>query len=53
MLLANGVVSSFPEQDETHGHYKYKVKGPTVDEDEAVAITVILGPRSVRILSIY
>ena len=24
-----------------------------VDEDEAVAITVILGPRSVRVLSIY
>jgi hypothetical protein len=53
MLLTNGVVRSFPEKDETHGHYKYKVEGPTVDEDEAIAITVILGPRSVRILSIY
>jgi len=53
MLLSNGVVKSSPERDETHGHYKYKVEGPTVDEDEAVAITVILGPRSVRVLSIY
>ena len=53
MLLSNGTVKSPPEYDETHGHYKYKVEGPMLDEDDAVAVTLILGSRSVRIISIF
>ena len=53
MLLSNGSIKSSPEYDETYGHYKYKLEGPVLDEEGALAIIVILGPRSVRIVSIF
>lgn len=53
ILLSNGAVRTPAEYDERHEHYKYKVEGPTLDDDTAFAITVILGPRSLRIVSIF
>ncbi len=53
LVLSKGKVKSPAEYDKKHGHYKYKVEGPTLDDDNAVVIAVILGSRILRIITIY
>jgi hypothetical protein len=53
LVLSNGKVKSPAEYDKKHGHYKYKVEGPTLDDNNVVVIAVILGSRILRIITIY
>ena len=53
LVLSNGKVKSPAEYDKKHGHYKYKVEGPTLDDDNVVVMAVILGSRILRIITIY
>jgi hypothetical protein len=53
LILANGKVEAPPEYDEKRAQYRYRVEGPTLDDDLAVAITVILDHRSVCVVTIF
>lgn len=52
-VLLNGVVIDLPKYDETTGDYRYLVKGKSIDEEEAVAVTVIISHREVLIITVY
>ena len=52
-LLLNGEVKKEPEFDEEYHQYKYKVEGTTLDDEEAVAVTVILDHRSICIVTVF
>ena len=53
LILSNGTVDDSPELDPRNGDYKYKVRGPTIDDDPATAGTVILGRRSIMLITVY
>lgn len=53
LVLSNGEIKEPPEYDEEHDHYKYKVTGPTIDCDNATAVTVILDHRSILVITIF
>ncbi len=52
-MLSNGEITDQPEYDENHDQYKYRVQGTTIDGDSAVAVTVILGFRSLLVVTIF
>ncbi len=53
LVLSNGEVTEAPEYDEEHQNFKYRVTGPTLDEDLATAIVVLLDHRTVCIITIF
>jgi hypothetical protein len=52
-LLLHGEVLDEPEYDERHGQYRYRVHGTTIDGDSAIAVTAIVGFRSVLVVTIF
>ena len=52
-VLSNGTVTEPPEYDEAFANYKYRVSGPTLDDDLATAIVVILTQNSLLVLTIF
>ena len=52
-LLLNGEVLDQPEHDEKRDQYRYRVQGTTIDEDSAIAVTVIISFRSVLVVTIF
>ena len=52
-ILRNGVVTKEPEYDPRHQNWKYRVEGKTIDDDEAVAITVIISHRELNVITVY
>ena len=53
LVLSNGEVAGPPEYDEQHQNYKYRITGPTLDDDLATAIVVLLGHRTVYVITIF
>lgn len=52
-ILLNGEIKSRPEYDPKHDRYRYRVEGPTIDGDFAVAVTVIVSVRSLLVVTIF
>ncbi len=53
LVLSNGTVTVPPLYDEVFGNYKYRVSRPTLDEDLATAVVVILTEDTVLVLTIF
>lgn len=53
LVLSNGKVKAPAEYEEKHGNYKYRVEGSTLDDDDTTLVTVILGPRILRVITVY
>jgi hypothetical protein len=53
LVLSNGTVTEPPVYDEVFDNYKYRVSGPTLDDDLATAIVVILTQSNVLVLTIF
>lgn len=52
-VLLNGEIKSPPEYDPKYDQYRYRVEGSSIDGDTAVAITVIVGIRSLLVVTIF
>lgn len=52
-VLLNGEVRDPPEPDKKTGEFRYKVVGDDIDGDSAVAITIILSYRAIKIVTIF
>ena len=53
LILSNGEIKEPPEFSPEHRHWKWKIAGPTLDGDEATAITVVLTGRAVLVITVY
>jgi hypothetical protein len=52
-VLLNGAILDNPEYDERCGRHRHQVRGSTIEGDSAVAVTVILGFRSLLVVTIF
>lgn len=53
LLLSNGKVTETPEYDEKHDNFKYRITGPTLDDDLATAIVALSDHRMVYVITIF
>jgi hypothetical protein len=53
LVLSNGEVTEAPQYDEEHHNFKYRITGPTLDDDLATAIVVLLDHRTVYVVTIF
>lgn len=53
LVLSNGTVTEPPVFDEVFENYKYRISGPTLDDDIATAIVVILTKSSILVLTVF
>lgn len=52
-VLQTGEIEEPPERGCGPSQFKYKVKGSTIDEDTAVAITLIIDHKSLLIVTVF
>lgn len=52
-VLLNGEVKDPPKPDEKTGDHRYEVIGETIEGDSAIAVTIILSHRAIKIVTIY
>jgi hypothetical protein len=52
-ILKNGVITKEPEYDQKRQDWKYRVEGKDIDNDNAVAITVIVSHRELWVVTVF
>jgi hypothetical protein len=52
-VLANGEVREAPVFHAEHQQFRYRVEGTTIDDEEAIAVTVIMDHRSLLVITVF